>query len=179
MMSALKRNGVRLYDLARQGIEIEREARPITIYQLNLLDYSELSGELTLDCFCSKGTYIRTICSDIGEKLGCGAVMTSLRRTMAAGFSLDHCITLEEARQLSEAGTLTDHLLPVETVFSVYDAVTVTHAQAVRFSNGGALCLDRLPVTVSSITRVHAPDGSFLGLGKPENEELSIVKLFP
>lgn len=178
MMSALKRDGVRLYDLARKGIEIDREARPVTIYQLDLLNYNETAGELSFDCMCSKGTYIRTICSDIGEKLGCGAVMTSLRRTMAAGFSLDDCITLEDARRLSELDKLSEHLLPVEKVFAAYGEVTVSPAQAVRFANGGALSLDRLPVKVSDITRVHAPDGSFLGLGKPEDEELKIYKLF-
>lgn len=179
MVSAIKKDGVHLYDLARRGIEIEREARPVTIYKLELLEYNALAGELTFDCMCSKGTYIRTICTDLGDALGCGAVMTSLRRTMAAGFSLDQCITLEEARGLAADEKLEDRLLPVESVFEGYEQVTVSPAQAVRFANGGALSLDRLPVRVAGIARVHAPDGCFLGLGKPENGELAILKLFP
>ncbi|MBO5797822.1 MAG: tRNA pseudouridine(55) synthase TruB, partial [Clostridia bacterium] len=87
MMSALKRDGVRLYDLARQGIEVEREARPVTVHALTLLDFDQTAGTAVLDCTCSKGTYIRTLCDDIGRLLGCGAVMTGLRRTVAAGFS--------------------------------------------------------------------------------------------
>ena len=88
MMSALKRDGVRLYDLARRGIEVEREARPVTVRRLDILEYDPGKGILTLDCACSKGTYIRVICDDLGRLLGCGAVMSGLRRTEAAGFSM-------------------------------------------------------------------------------------------
>lgn len=179
MVSALKRDGVHLYDLARQGIEVEREARPVTVYHLELMNYDDAAGELTLDCACSKGTYIRTICTDLGEALGCGAVMTSLRRTMAAGFTLNDCIILEEARDLAAADKLYERLLPTENIFSVYGEVIVSAAQAVRFTNGGALSLDRLPKRVNGIIRVYAPSGKFLGLGKPENAELKILKLFP
>lgn len=179
MVSAVKKDGVHLYDLARRGIEVEREPRPVTIYRLEILNYDGTAGEMAFDCECSKGTYIRTICTDLGDMLGCGAVMTSLRRTMAAGFSLDRCLTLEEARELAAGGRLGERLLPVETVFGVYGPVTVSPAQAVRFTNGGALALDRLPVKVSGITRVYGSDGRFLGLGKPENGELAILKLFP
>ena len=106
MTSALKKDGVRLYDLARQGIEVEREARPITIYELVLLEYNEKEGLLTLHCACSKGTYIRTLCDDLGRVLGCGAVMTALRRTAAAGYPLSDCITLDQAKEMAEQGTL-------------------------------------------------------------------------
>lgn len=104
MTSALKKDGVRLYELARQGVEVEREARPVTIYELDILDYDCEKGELRLDCHCSKGTYIRSLCDDLGRALGCGAVMASLRRTMAAGYTLGDCVTLEQARELAEAG---------------------------------------------------------------------------
>ena len=174
MTSALKRDGVRLYDLARQGIEVEREARPITIYSLDVLDYHPLTGELTLDCACSKGTYIRSICDDLGRALGCGAIMIALRRTMAAGYTLEHCVTLDEARTLAASGQLTERLLPVESTFVLYPVVTITPAQAVRFRNGGALSLDRLPVAVNTIVRVKDPDGCFLGLGTPADGELKV-----
>ncbi|HIZ20173.1 MAG TPA: tRNA pseudouridine(55) synthase TruB [Firmicutes bacterium] len=178
MMSALKKDGVRLYDLARQGVEVEREARPVTIHSLSLLGYDEAAGELTLDCACSKGTYIRTLCADLGEALGCGAVMTALRRTMAAGYSLEQCVTLDQARALAAEGSLPGRLMPVDSAFSACGAVTVSPAQAARFRNGGALALDRLPRKAAGLTRVYAPDGAFLGLGRPSEGELKITRLF-
>jgi tRNA pseudouridine55 synthase len=164
--------------LARQGLEVERQARPITVYSLEILDYAEETGELTLDCQCSKGTYIRTICHDIGAAIGCGAVMTALRRTMALDYTLKQCITLEQARELASQSQLEERLLSVESAFTAQGKVTVTAAQAVRFSNGGALLLDRLTVPVSGLTRVYAPDEKFLGLGKTQDGELKVAKLF-
>lgn len=179
MTSALKKDGVRLYELARRGVEVEREARPITVYSLEIRSFSPETGELTLDCHCSKGTYIRSICDDLGRALGCGAVMTALRRTMAAGFALDGCLTLNEARHLAGEGTLAERLLPVETVFAGWPAVTVSEAQAVRFGNGGALALDRLRGgSVTEPSRVYDPSGGFLGLGEPKDGELRILRLF-
>ena len=157
MTSALKQDGVRLYELARQGKTVDRAARPVTVYQLDIVDFDPATGELTLHCACSKGTYIRSICDDLGQLLGCGAVMTALRRTMAAGFSLGNCLTLDEARTLSADGTLGARLLPVETALAAYPSVTVTAPQAVRFRNGGALALDRLRTPVDGTTRVFAP----------------------
>ena len=178
MTSALKKDGVRLYDLARQGIEIEREARPITIHRLDLVEYVAESGTLTFDCACSAGTYIRTLCDDLGCALGCGAVMTALCRTAAAGYTLDDSYTIDEWRSFAENGTLETHIHPVDSAFTTYTAVTVTAPQATRFQNGGALALDRLgEQTVSGPTRVYAPNGEFLGLGTPENGELHILRL--
>lgn len=178
MMSALKRDGVRLYDLARQGIEVEREARPITVSALELVAFDEAAGTATLDCTCSKGTYIRTLCDDVGQMLGCGAVMTGLRRTMAAGFDLSATLTIDEARELAEKGELAARLLPLEQALACYPALTVSAAQATRFQNGGALSLTRLSATPTGLTRVYAPDGRFLGLGRPEGDELAIARLF-
>ena len=175
MVSALKKDGVRLYDLARQGIEVEREARPVTIYRLEKRTYDPIAGELTLDCHCSAGTYIRTLCDDMGRALGCGAVMTALRRTMAAGYTLEQCLTFDEAEELAAEGALDSHLLPVESAFMEYPAVTVSPAQAIRFQNGGALALERLHIPITGMTRVKSPDGRFLGLGAPKNGELAIV----
>ena len=178
MTSALKQDGVRLYELARKGVEVERSARPVTVYALDILDFDPAAGELTLHCACSKGTYIRTLCDDLGRVLGCGAVMTALRRTMAAGFSLENCITLDEARKLAETGELSSRLLPVEQALITYPAVTVTEKQAIRFQNGGGLALDRLHTSVTGTVRVMAPDGTFLGLGIPTEEELTVGRLF-
>lgn len=174
MVSALKKDGVRLYELARQGVEVEREGRPVTIYALDKQGYDPSAGILTLDCRCSAGTYIRTLCDDIGRLLGCGAVMTTLRRTMAAGYTLEECLSFEEAERLAEEGTLSGRLLPVESAFMAYPAVTVSPAQAVRFRNGGALALDRLKDPVNGVVRVKDPEGRFLGLGIPKEQELAV-----
>ena len=177
MTSALKKDGVRLYDLARQGIEVERPARPVTIYELELLDYNEKEGLLTLHCHCSSGTYIRTLCDDLGRMLGCGAVMTALRRTMAAGFPLTDCITIDQAKELAEAGTLTERLLPLEAALAAYPAVTVSAPQAARFRNGGALDLVRLRTKVDGPVRVYDPDGTCIALGAPADGVLKMTCL--
>ena len=178
MMSALKKDGVRLYELARQGIEIEREARPVTIYRLEMETYDAARGELTLVCACSAGTYIRTLCDDIGRVLGCGAVMTALRRTSAVGYTAAECYTIEQWKSFAEEGTLEQHIRPVDSAFQVYPTVTVSQAQATRFQNGGALSLDRLgEQTVTGTVRVYAPQGGFLGLGTPRDGELQILRL--
>lgn len=176
MTSAIKKDGQKLYELARKGIEIAREPRPITVYSLEICEYLPQSGQLTFDCHCSKGTYIRSICDDLGRLLGCGAVMTALRRTMAAGFTLEHCVSLTDTLSQAE---LSAHILPIEKVFSVYPAVIVSAAQTVRFRNGGGLSLERLrtPIPDGPI-RVYAPDSTFLGLGVASEDTLQVLKLF-
>lgn len=178
MMSALKKDGVRLYDLARRGIQIEREPRPVTIYKLDIFEYNQQKGELQLDCSCSQGTYIRTLCDDLGRVLGCGAVMTALRRTEAAGYGLKDCLSLEQLRDLAGQGQLAQKLLPVESAFYSYPAIRVTSAQATRFRNGGSLDLNRLQAPVSGITRIQDPEGNFLGLGTPQEGQLKVLRTF-
>ncbi len=176
MTSALKKDGKRLYELAREGIEVERAARPITVYGLEILEYDPVKGTLTFDCRCSKGTYIRSICDDIGRALGCGAVMTALRRTEAAGFTLENSIPLDDD---TPANLLTARVLPTEALFTPYPAVCVSDKQAVRFQNGGSLSLERIKQAVpDGVVRVKAPNGAFLGLGKPEKDTLRVLKLF-
>ncbi len=178
MMSALKKDGARLYDLARQGIEVEREARPVTVYRLEAEAYEASTGKLTLLCECSAGTYIRTLCDDLGRLLGCGAVMSALRRTKAAGYGEADCYSLEQWKQFADEGTLEQHIFPVETAFSDYPSVTVTAAQAVRFCNGGALSLERLGgQPLSGTVRVYTPEHIFLGLGEPAEGELRVLRL--
>ncbi len=178
MTSALKKDGVRLYDLARQGIEVERPARPVTIHELTVLDYNAVAGELTIDCHCSKGTYIRTLCDDLGRVLGCGAVMTALRRTMAAGYDLTACVTLDEAKELATTGQLESRILSPESAFITYPILKVSAPQAARFANGGRLDLVRLHQPVTGPVRVHDPDGHFIGLGSPLDGQLAIDCLF-
>ena len=136
-MSALKRDGVRLYDLARRGIEVEREARPVTVRRLDILEYDSGKGVLTLDCACSKGTYIRVICDDLGRLLGCGAVMSGLRRTEAAGFSLADCLTLDEARELAAKGALSGRVRPVEAALRICRPSGCRPAKRPVFATGG------------------------------------------
>ena len=166
----MQKNGQRLYDLARKGIEVEREARRVTVYRLELLDFDENAQEGRLLVECSKGTYIRTIIDDLGRCLGCGAVMTELRRTSACGFSLEDSITLERAKQLAQSGELEAYIRSVESLFAQCGYVAVTDAQAKRFSNGGALNIGRtylakLSVKDGEIYRVKTRDNRFLGLG--------------
>lgn len=170
MFSAVQKNGQRLYDLARKGIEVEREARKVTVYRLELLNFDEETQEGRLLIECSKGTYIRTIIDDIGKRLGCGAVMTELRRTEACGFSLEDSITLDKAKQLAQSGELRKYVRSVESMFAQCGYVAVTDSQAKRFSNGGALdisrtYLARVNVQDKDIYRVKTKDNRFLGLG--------------
>ena len=177
MYSAVSVNGKRLYDLARQGIEVEREKREVEIKKLELSECNEAENEYTIDVLCTKGTYIRTLIDDIGRVLGCGAVMTSLIRTYAMGFMLDDCKTLAQLQQLKDSGEgFEGVLLPLEKALDAYDKVTVSPAQAVRFKNGGALDLERVKkqLNVGEIYRVYDPDGAFLGLGKADEAQLKV-----
>lgn len=178
MVSALKKDGVRLYELARQGIEVEREARPVTVHRLEAVSYDAATGALELLCVCSAGTYIRTLCDDLGAVLGCGAIMTALRRTKAAGYDETDCYSVEEWERFAREGVLEQYIRPVDTAFAVYPSVSVSQAQATRFANGGALSLDRLGnQSVVGITRVYEPDHTFLGLGTPAEGALHVLRL--
>ncbi len=170
MYSALKKDGERLYDLARKGIEIEREQRQITIEQLDVYDFNGV--EFSIDVTCSAGTYIRSLCDDIGRELGCGAVMTELRRTSANGFSITQSVTLEELESLVKENKVESVLTTVEKALLSYNEITVTKPQANRFHNGGGLAYDRLhgnyPV---GIYRVYSPERKLLGLGEIKEEK--------
>ncbi len=173
MYSALSQGGVRLYELARQGKTVERQAREVDIFALELCAGEEvvLEHEYRLRVRCSAGTYIRTLIDDLGRSLGCGAAMTSLRRTMANGFGIERCHTQEELEQRGGAC-----VIPVDAVLTHYIAVTVTQLQARRFTNGGELDLARLPelpaAPEDALTRVYDPEGRFLGLGRVRGEQL-------
>lgn len=180
MYSAVSVDGERLYNLARKGIEVERIPREVEIKQLEI---TPLCGNTyRLKVRCSKGTYVRTLIDDIGRVLGCGAVMTALRRDYACGFTLEDCHTVSELQSLAEQGSNVETLmLPVDKVLSAYGALNISEAQANRFKNGGALDLQRLkgkPLTKGSLYRVYAPNGDFLGIGQPNDDELRVEKLF-
>lgn len=196
MYSAVSVGGKKLYDLARQGVEVEREARPVTIYNISLDEYNAENTSGILTVHCSKGTYIRTLIDDIGQKLDCGAVLTSLRRTMASGIDIGECMTLEQAQAYKNEGVLESQLRPVDTIFDCYPALYISDNQAVRFNNGAALALDRLHPPVidgvrqqnklsadiyqeGSLYRVYArTNQQFLGLGVKKIDELRVSKRF-
>lgn len=178
MYSAICVNGQRLYDLARQGIEVERKARTVDIFSLDFLSCDEEKGEYEIAVSCSAGTYIRTLVDDIGEKLGCGAVMTALRRTSANGFDISNAVTLEKLQEAAEKGETERLIIPVDRALDSFGSVTVSEAQAKRFLNGGELFLSRLNLTGGGMQRVYAPNGDFLGVGEPEENELKVRRVF-
>ena len=196
MYSAVSVGGKKLYDLARMGVEVEREARPVTIYRLTLDSYDSVNSTGVLTVSCSKGTYIRTLIDDLGKKLGCGAVLTSLRRTEASGITVDRCMTLSQAQEFKDNGLLESKLLPVDAIFEEYPAVYISENQAVRFSNGATLALERLQPPIvkgvcmkerlndekypqDSLYRVYSrADNTFLGLGIKKTDELRVMKRF-
>lgn len=160
MHSALKRDGRPLYELARQGIEVEREARAVTIYAIDLLDFA--GDALTLRVACSKGTYIRVLAADIGAALGCGAHLSALRRTRVGDLDLDGAVTLAELEGLDEAGRMT-RLKPVDALLHTLPILTVEGEAAQRFSHGNPV---DLPVGLSGKIRVYE-NGKLIGIGEP------------
>ena len=169
MYSALKINGQKLCDLARKGKEVERKSRTVTIFQLECLDFSGDTARLTVTC--SKGTYIRTLCKDIGQALGCGGCMESLRRTAAGAYTIDEAVPLAT---LVESDDPESYLRPVDTMFAEYPAVTLTGKQVLRCRNGNSFSMD-LP---DGTYRAYSPEGEFLMLAKVESGVMSTVKSF-
>lgn len=176
MYSALKVGGKKLCDLARQGIEVERKARRITISRLDLLRFDGKNGVIEVDC--STGTYIRSLIDDIGKELGTGAVMTALCRTRACGFTLCECVSIEELRE-KPPGVLKP--ISVESVFREFPAAALDGEQTRMYLNGVRLDAERLAEKppVDALLRIYSDKGEFLGLGKANSEnELFSVKRF-
>ena len=166
MYSAIKKDGVRLYTLARQGIEVEREERRVTIYRLEMTRADEENNEYEIEVECSNGTYIRSLISDIGEALGCGAVMTKLRRTKANGIDESRCFTVEMLEKMKEEGRLTEAVEAVDEILS-YSKIKVSEAQTKRFSNGGSLDCNRFGGDKTpGLHCVYSNEGAFLGIGE-------------
>lgn len=137
MYSALKVNGKKLYELAREGKEVERKPRPITVYELELTE--EKLPEFTMRVKCSKGTYIRTLCYDIGEKLGCGGIMVSLVRTKVGRFPIEEALPLSRLQELADLGKLDEAVVPVEAVFEKLPAFRVKETSMKGLLNGNQL----------------------------------------
>ena len=169
MYSALKVNGQKLCDLARKGKTVERQPRPITIYELTLLDRGE--NTLCLRVRCSKGTYIRTLCKDIGEALGCGGCMESLRRVSAGEYTIAEAVPLQELLDTVEPET---YLRGVDTMFRNYPAVTLTANQEKRCRNGNPFSVK----LAEGSYRAYSQTGEFLMLAKVEDGIMVTVKSF-
>ena len=166
MYSAVSVGGKRLYDLARQGIEVERAPRKINISKMLLKSFNENQMSGALEISCSKGTYIRTIIHDIGSQLGCGGVMTSLKRTEASGFLIEDSFTLEEVEQFAAEGTIKEKIIPTDKAFEIYPEVVLTQEQTRMYKNGVRLDSTRVNINVhSSVYRVYGFNKEFLGTG--------------
>lgn len=162
MYSAIKQNGVRMYSLARRGETVSLPPRDIEIFSLKAVSSLNSDCEFDIQTTVSKGTYIRSLCRDIGSRLGCGATLTKLCRTETAGFCIDDCV---DANLLS-GDNIFDYILPADRAVLYMPQISVSEKQAVRFSNGGQLNLDRLNADFSDgmFYRVYC-NNTFLGLG--------------
>ena len=169
MYSALKVNGKKLYELARKGQEVERQPRPITVFELTNLGFD--GARLSLRVSCSKGTYIRTLCHDIGEALGCGGCMEALRRVRAGEYGIEDAVPLE---QLLESETPERYLRGLDTMFAHCPAVTLTPNQEKRCRNGNPFS-SPLP---QGTYRAYSQSGEFLMLAKVEDGTMTTIKSF-
>jgi len=169
MYSALKVGGQKLCDLARKGKEVERKPRPITIHQLTLLEVTE--NTLRLRVKCSKGTYIRTLCKDIGQALGCGGCMAQLRRVTAGEYTIEEAVPLQ---QLLDAQNPETYLRSVDTMFRNYPEIKLTANQEKRCRNGNSFTVNLAEGTY----RAYSQSGEFLMLAKVEDGVMSTIKSF-
>ena len=173
MYSAIKLNGKKLYELARRGQEIERPARDIAISEIELLDGCGI--EFLLRIKCSKGTYIRTLCHDIGAALGCGGAMSSLRRTKAGAFTIDAAHTLSDILDAIAASSIDKIILPVDSIFQEYPKVTLTATETQKCKNG-AQCA--IPLPDGKYRAYAAANGEFLMLGEANSGVVKCIKSF-
>jgi len=180
MYSAVKIGGKKLYELARKGETVERAARPVTIHALGLLEVPPLGWPVEEDTYwlrikCSKGTYIRTLCHDIGQELGCGGAMAALRRTEACGFTAEDAVSLEQVMEIVEQGKGETLLRPVDTMFTHLPALTVLGKNESKVRNGQGF---PLPTAAEGDYRVYNGEGDFLMVGRVAEGRLTTVKNF-
>ncbi|MBO4693032.1 MAG: tRNA pseudouridine(55) synthase TruB [Clostridia bacterium] len=170
MFSAVKKDGVRLYKLAREGKQVDIPSRKVSVFSIRRETEIDRNGEFLMYCHVSKGTYIRSLVRDIGDFCGTGAVLLSLVRTKTAGFSLENCVLLDE---LTEEN-INEHILPADEAVKEFQTVFVTNAQALRFSNGGSLDISRLrqkSFSLGEIVKINFKD-TFLGLAEATDNQL-------
>lgn len=179
MYSALKVNGKKLYELAREGKVVERKARSVTFHKIEVL-WMELP-KVKIRVQCSKGTYIRTLCNDIGEKLGCGGCMEELLRTRVERFALEDAVKLDEVQKAMEEGTVDSLILPVDRIFDQYPTAKTTTQGDLLVHNGNRLFSELLqeePEAESGYVRVYDSEDTFIGLFEKKTDQLVPVKMF-
>ncbi len=175
MHSALKHNGQPLYKLARQGIEIERKSRNITIHELTLIRVTK--DTITVDVHCSKGTYIRTLAQDIGEALGFGAHLSMLRRTDVSPFDCSKLYTIEDIEKLAETDDLENTLLPIDSALIKLPSIILNEADANRVRHGLKAALPDIPE--SNMIKMYLADGEFIGIGRYSQDKQGNSLLAP
>lgn len=175
MYSAIKQDGKKLYELARKGIEVERKKRKITIYEINIEAIDLENGRVKIDVLCSKGTYIRTLCEDIGMKLGVGAYMNTLERTQTGPFTLNDSYTLDELTKMGENGTLDGALIPTDAVFADYPEVILNEKQTRSITNGIRMSYKGVE---GQSYRLYDENKKFLCVSKCEDGRLILEKSF-
>ncbi|MFD2116782.1 tRNA pseudouridine(55) synthase TruB [Paenibacillus yanchengensis] len=188
MYSAVKVNGKRLYELAREGKTVERKTRQVTIYNIKLLEehLADREATFTFEVECSKGTYIRTLCVDIGKKLGIPATMTQLVRTQSAGITANDCLTLEQIEQFMQSDELQNHLIATDEAIDHLDQICIADDQTSRILQGQRVKWQMLGITVPEdwaeghIIKIYNASSQFLGIFtvNRENEVFQPVKIF-
>lgn len=173
MYSAVKVNGKKLYELARRGVEVERKPREITIHCLELIGRD--GNDFVLNVVCSKGTYIRTLCSDIGDALGCGGCMSALRRNAAGVFTEQDAVTIEQAEMAAKSGELQGLMRGVDTLFSEYPEMKISGKSVLLCKNG---CDFQAKSAQDGMYRVYDDAGEFLMLGDCRDGRMKTVKSF-
>lgn len=176
MYSAIKQDGKKLYELARAGITVERKARNVTIHSIQIEEVDLEKGMVTIDVACSKGTYIRTLCEDIGLRLGCGGYMNKLERTKSGQFLLEHSFTCDELAVLKDEGKLENAIVPVDQLFPDFPKLYLTDAQTTKVKNGVRIPYPKL--TAHQQYRLYAPNGEFLAVSRHDGERLCMEKAF-
>ena len=172
MYSAIKIGGKKLYELARKGQSVERAPRKITVSSIEIIGRE--GGDYLLKIACSKGTYVRTLCNDIGASLGCGACMSNLRRISAGAFSVESAHSIDEVENTANEGQLVDIMLPVDTLFSAWPELKVSESAAKRLKTGNIIKIS----AADGDYRVYSDSGEFLLVGKVENGKLKTIKSF-
>jgi tRNA pseudouridine55 synthase len=184
MYSAVKVDGKRLYELAREGKKVERKSREVSIYELEMNGFAKRDTytDVSFRVLCSKGTYIRTLCVDIGRELGYPSTMVRLERTMSAGITADRCLTFEQIERCTADGSLGEHLIPVDEAIAFMPAHTVVRQRAAAATQGQRLSPGAVlpPVEHDQPIRLYREDGQFLGIfGRdPESQTVTAIKVF-
>ncbi|MBQ3530680.1 MAG: tRNA pseudouridine(55) synthase TruB [Oscillospiraceae bacterium] len=180
MFSAVKINGRPLYDLAREGKVVERAQKEIEVYDIKLLEFDEHAQTARIEVSCGKGTFIRTLINDMGEKLGCGASMSALERTMAAGFELSECFTISEIEEMMKDGTFEEHLMPVERLYNALPRLVLSDFDKRLYRSGVPLELQKRGWGgISGNIAVFDEGGMLLGISFMDEEanELKLRKM--